>query len=1061
MAVKIGYVGSMHGELSVMVTPREVITSVDLSLPNVSAFVLRVPISEVDNQLEAFQEMMGAVLQQTIEYLKACKIPETLVTALHQNIQTAMEEVTDDDKADRAGSGGSGLLEQIIDLEPLDVFEAEFDIPDGLIAALHKHVVTAGQGDRPKSTLSALHQASLASWKAIIKEEVDHGTRKEGSQTSGSPTRGAGDHHKECRGICRVGAIPPTRNEANTGRPSQGAQGLGERVFVGKLRDLLLAYKSKRFTHFRYSSPGVVIAREGQGGWEVVALEFVRMTPDGPAWGLSSGMQVEQDPPQGVQLIVGAFRIKASLFTLKAIIKEEVDHDRTRKEGSETSGDSSRGDDCGRMHGVVGGCGSGKANLDRRSHRHCTAGVGGYSSDKPCAISVLRLALGGKGFTDIIDGPVGGYWAYSRKFNVWCVAIPQGFVRPLPNQTVLWLRFSVHSPVHPNKIQIQPGWMKLAKKATLFTLKADVKMHTTPPVGTPREDQRTHLDEDLKEELDPTTEDPDLIQHTTGVDPVRVGARSTLAAFKSIQRTPTPHPPIVRPPKPITQARPSLRDLIRKFKTNQNKRLTGPIYVLVYDVNGRPVGVRSIKGPGWQGISGKVASMGMAGWLLPDGSYLDVRSSDDSNMIHEAAARRYLREHGVDLSGSDVDASDYAIAHGWIRLWETPHGYATVEMGPMTQPALVRLQKFFNEHPVWIKSGDTMIFAGTKNWTLPFSEFMACNTVSDLGRSIVTASLDAWKDLTFRTKLAKSFDQVDIPNNFWAVLNLGYELDPKVVQQLVSGKLDNIRGISDSGAIVAQFTFHSGNAILRMPGRETVQLNRLSRVNYDNPNYLCSKGLSALFRVFNQDKDDNGAGNVIVNIMNRFKGIDENLAYYSTAASNSIKYAPSIVSEVARMNSPRDLAIFLVKGINQFFAAKFGEDPPVYTLAQLLPWVLEALKGVGRVFSDEGEWLIKDGVLQIPQGSTLVVDFPEDAQRLLELEQQGQDPKVTMWSHYNIEGKLKQAHAVLDAVEQIKAAGIIKVVLKNWAQQVTERKSDILEKKRKRRSATLFQHQES
>lgn len=44
--------------------------------------------------------------------------------------------------------------------------------------------------------------------------------------------------------------------------------------------------------------------------------------------------------------------------------------------------------------------------------------------------------------------------------------------------------------------------------------KADVQMHRTPPVGAPRPDQRTHLDEDLKEEMDPKTEDPDLVRHT-------------------------------------------------------------------------------------------------------------------------------------------------------------------------------------------------------------------------------------------------------------------------------------------------------------------------------------------------------------------------------------------------------------------------------------------------------------------------------------------------------------------------------------------------------------------
>ena len=56
-----------------------------------------------------------------------------------------------------------------------------------------------------------------------------------------------------------------------------------------------------------------------------------------------------------------------------------------------------------------------------------------------------------------------------------------------------------------------------SKRAALFTRQALVKQHTTPPVGAPRLDQRSHLDEDLKDELNPTKDDPDLIRHTTGV----------------------------------------------------------------------------------------------------------------------------------------------------------------------------------------------------------------------------------------------------------------------------------------------------------------------------------------------------------------------------------------------------------------------------------------------------------------------------------------------------------------------------------------------------------------
>ena len=48
--------------------------------------------------------------------------------------------------------------------------------------------------------------------------------------------------------------------------------------------------------------------------------------------------------------------------------------------------------------------------------------------------------------------------------------------------------------------------------AALFTRQALVKIHTTPAKSAPREDQRSHLDEEVKAEL-VADKDPDLIRH--------------------------------------------------------------------------------------------------------------------------------------------------------------------------------------------------------------------------------------------------------------------------------------------------------------------------------------------------------------------------------------------------------------------------------------------------------------------------------------------------------------------------------------------------------------------
>ena len=200
MQSKVSYVGSTRGELSMMITSREVITSIDLSIPNLAAFVLRVPLSEVENRLEAFQDMMGAVLQLTLEYLKSCKVPEDLVDTLHMSIQAEMNKISDEDRSDFRGTGGNELLEQIIESEPLDVFEVHFKLPEGLIPAIHKHIVTAGLQGRTRDTLSAFHQAVLLS-----NAESSNEIREENGQAGRNP-RTSSHLSSQRGGICQDNA---------------------------------------------------------------------------------------------------------------------------------------------------------------------------------------------------------------------------------------------------------------------------------------------------------------------------------------------------------------------------------------------------------------------------------------------------------------------------------------------------------------------------------------------------------------------------------------------------------------------------------------------------------------------------------------------------------------------------------------------------------------------------------------------------------------------------------------------------------------------------------------
>ena len=89
----------------------------------------------------------------------------------------------------------------------------------------------------------------------------------------------------------------------------------------------------------------------------------------------------------------------------------------------------------------------------------------------------------------------------------------------------------------------------------------------------------------------------------------------------------------------------------------------------------------------------------------------------------------------------------------------------------------------------------------------------------------------------------------------------------KKIKDLGRGVLDGVQGISEKSEIIMQWYGLSRDAILIMDADKLTQINKLSRVQYDNPEYLVSNGMSALYRIFDKKRDAGGqygiAGNLI------------------------------------------------------------------------------------------------------------------------------------------------------------------------------------------------------
>lgn len=148
MQRKVAYVGAHEAELTIMVTQHDLSATIDLAIPQVPTFPIRVPFDhQPGGKTYMFHEMVTMLQAEMVKYLLAVGIPQELVDKTYYAMVKAVEgsEGGDDVKADRSGVGGDPLLERVVTLEPLEVFEVRWKLPDGLSEAIHQKIVTATQ----------------------------------------------------------------------------------------------------------------------------------------------------------------------------------------------------------------------------------------------------------------------------------------------------------------------------------------------------------------------------------------------------------------------------------------------------------------------------------------------------------------------------------------------------------------------------------------------------------------------------------------------------------------------------------------------------------------------------------------------------------------------------------------------------------------------------------------------------------------------------------------------------------------------------------------------------
>jgi hypothetical protein len=215
-----------------------------------------------------------------------------------------------------------------------------------------------------------------------------------------------------------------------------------------------------------------------------------------------------------------------------------------------------------------------------------------------------------------------------------------------------------------------------------------------------------------------------------------------------------------------------------------------------------------------------------------------------------------------------------------------------------------------------------------------------------------------------------SYTQSDIPKYFWVVFDLEAMKD-----ELKTGKVKGLKGISSHHNIQFQFLGVARDAMLQIPSKDLLAVNNVTRIMYDNPHYLVSNNLWALKRIYDTNHSswvNHVFGNLFEQIQKNIK--DDNYIRYDMGyyGFRNIDREWSNKISNKKINNIKQLAVVIKDYIDKIFSKKTGKEYNI-KLNDLMNAITETLKNIGKVYSTENEWVVKDSVFTVPKTSILYV----------------------------------------------------------------------------------------
>lgn len=222
----------------------------------------------------------------------------------------------------------------------------------------------------------------------------------------------------------------------------------------------------------------------------------------------------------------------------------------------------------------------------------------------------------------------------------------------------------------------------------------------------------------------------------------------------------------------------------------------------------------------------------------------------------------------------------------------------------------------------------------------------------------------------------------------------------EIMEQLSSGELKNVLGVSESKNIIKNF-FNVRNFYLQMPAKEFIEMNNSERMIYDDLNYFVKNNFYMLRRLYNNINDLPQAftklfsNNInLNNLKNNFNILEEDfkdISYYinsyvlKSGQYNLEKYIKTIENiNFDNFNSFIDSFYNNFVKNQKYIVERLFENEYYKNRLDLKKIIIDILTqafknsliNLHSMFGDEKEIIINSKNLKIPKGSKLVFKLP-------------------------------------------------------------------------------------